>query len=149
MTKGRDHVKHKTYKRITKAVKRRFLVAVEANGGIVSHAADEIGVTRQALYTHRDKDKQFREGWDKAVDSGIDVLEDEAKRRALHGVEEPVYQRGEQVGVIQRYSDMLMALMLRAHRHKYRERQEITGADGKPFNPVRIYLPAKEDGSER
>jgi hypothetical protein len=62
---------------------------------------------------------------DEATDEACDVLEAEAWRRAVDGVDRPIFQRGEQVGVERVYSDNLMVQLLKAHRpEKYRERTE-------------------------
>ena len=48
-------------------------------------------------------------------------------RRALEGVEEPVFYKGERVGVIRKYSDSLLILLLMAKRpDQFRERMDVT-----------------------
>ena len=47
---------------------------------------------------------------------GIDRLEDEAHRRAVEGVDRPVYQGGVRVGEIKTYSDSLLTLLLKSRR---------------------------------
>ena len=57
----------------------------------------------------------------------------EAYRRAVLGVAEPVYQGGELVGTVQRYSDRLLEFLIRGRRPQtYRDntRLEVTGANG-------------------
>lgn len=50
------------------------------------------------------------------------MLEDEARRRAVDGVDEPVFQGGELVGHVRRYSDRLLEFLLRGRRPTvYRE----------------------------
>ena len=57
-----------------------------------------------------------------------DALEQEARRRALEGVEEPVFCRGERVGVIRRYSDALLILLLKAKRpEQFRDVVDLSG----------------------
>ncbi len=66
------------------------------------------------------------------MDIGADVLEQEARRRAVEGVSEPVYYMGAEVGSVQKYSDTLMCLLLKGHKpQKYRERTDlnVTGMD--------------------
>jgi hypothetical protein len=58
---------------------------------------------------------------------GTAALEDEALRRAYHGVEEPVFYEGVQCGSVTRYSDKLLMFLLKArHPAKYRERQGVS-----------------------
>jgi hypothetical protein len=67
----------------------------------------------------------------------VGALEDEALRRAVEGVEEPVYQGGKQVGVIRKYSDALLMFLLKAARpEKYRENYSIRH-DGQS-GPIRV-----------
>ncbi len=42
-------------------------------------------------------------------------------RRAVDGVDEPVYQGGKKVGSITRYSDTLLIFLLKANRDKFRQ----------------------------
>ena len=50
-------------------------------------------------------------------------LEDEARRRALQGVEKPVFREGRQVGTVTEYSDTLLIFLLKARRpEKFRDR---------------------------
>ena len=72
-----------------------FIVLLDNNGGIVTDAAANLNLSRTCLYEKRTADAEFKERWDEAVEHGIDKLEDEAKRRALDGTEEPVYYQGE------------------------------------------------------
>lgn len=123
--------------KVTAKKKEQFLEALIETGGNVTKTCDMIALPRKTLYEHRKKDKQFAEDWDEAVDKGIDVLEDEAKRRAFEGVQEPIYQKGELMDYVTRYSDTLLIFLLKGHRPKYRERHEITGEGGTPLT-VRI-----------
>jgi hypothetical protein len=52
-----------------------------------------------------------------------DLLEDEAFRRAHQGIDKPVFQGKELVGVIREYSDTLLIFLLKGCRpDKYRDR---------------------------
>ena len=53
-------------------------------------------------------------------DAGIDALEDTAIRRAVLGVEEPVFWQGTVVGWKTVYSDRLLTFLLAGNRAKYR-----------------------------
>ena len=74
----------------------------------------------------RKEDPEFAEAWNLALEAGNDVLEAEALRRAVEGVDEPIYQGGALVGTVTKYSDTLLALLLKAHLpEKFRERSEV------------------------
>lgn len=79
-------------------------------------ACDEVQISRQLYRQWKETDPEFLAAWDDAFNDGSDLIEDEAVRRAVHGVEEPVYQGGELVGHKQVYSDRLMEMMLMGRR---------------------------------
>lgn len=53
-------------------------------------------------------DPEFARGESEAMGVAKDMIEDEIKRRAIEGVEEPVYQGGKLVGHVRHYSDTLL-----------------------------------------
>ena len=91
--------------------------------GNVRRAADEAGVSPRLLYWHRKQSPEFAEAWQEALTEAIEsVLEPEALRRAVEGVQKPVYQQGELVGHVREYSDTLLIFLLKAARpDKYRD----------------------------
>lgn len=128
------------FRKLTPQKKKKFLTLLANNGGVFTRAARQIGVSNQALYKERLKDKEFAAAWLEALDHGIDVLEAEAVERAVNGTEKPIYYKGEIVGTIMEKSDSLIQFLLRGHRVRYRDRHEITGADGAPLSgSVMIY----------
>jgi hypothetical protein len=109
-------------------------LAVLATNANVTKACEAVGIARKTAYEHRSKDADFAAEWDDALEAATDLLEHEARRRAMDGTEKPVYQGGELVGYVREYSDALMTLLLKAHRPKrFRERMDLTGADGGPL----------------
>ncbi len=80
-----------------------------AAGWSVYRAATEAGISRQTAYDWRAADEDFAQAWAAAVESGVDLLEDTAKARALEK------------------SDRLMEILLKAKRPKeYRDRLAVT-----------------------
>jgi hypothetical protein len=65
-----------------------------------------------------------------AKEEVADLLEAEAFRRAVHGWDEPVgWYKGKAGGVVTRYSDALLIVLLKALRpNRYKERVEMRGA---------------------
>jgi len=51
-----------------------------------------------------------------SLDESTDSLEDEGRRRADEGVDEPVFYQGAVVGHVKKYSDELLKMLLRANR---------------------------------
>jgi len=102
-------------------------------GYTVGYAADKANISRQTLLEWR-KDQNFNARVEQAIERGTDVIEDEARRRAVDGVSKPVYQGGECVGHVQEYSDALMQMILGGRRNKYRKQQvEHSGPNGQPI----------------
>ncbi len=110
--------------RWTPGAKRRFFEVI-AETGNVSEALRAVGRSRRQAYRLRATDADFAARWDEAVDTAVDALEAEARRRALDGYDEPVFYRGRVCGQVRRYSDRLMELLLRGQRpERYRARAD-------------------------
>lgn len=95
----------------------RFLEALRASGN-VRLSASAAGIDRDTAYKRRRRDQHFAAAWAAAEQDAIDILEAEARRRALS------------------VSDQLLMFLLRAHRPElYRDntRLELTGAAGGPI----------------
>ncbi len=75
-------------------------------------------ITTDNVLKARKKDPEFNKKVLNAIDEGYDMLEEEARRRAVDGVVEPVWYKGEQVGGIRKYSDGLLTTLLKAYRPK-------------------------------
>jgi hypothetical protein len=71
-----------------------FLSAV-SEGATIGEAALEAGVNRKTVYRWKESDAEFAEAWDESLEEGTELLEREAVRRAIHGVEEPVIYQGQ------------------------------------------------------
>jgi hypothetical protein len=100
---------------------KAFLAALEETGS-VTRAAEAAGINRCSAYDHKRSDQEFATAWEQALDVAADTLEDEARRRAYEGTDEPVFQKGEKVGTIKRYSDVLLIFLLKGIRpQKWRE----------------------------
>lgn len=91
--------------------------------GVVSKAAEAAGIHRKTHYEWLNNDPEYVEAFRQAEEDAIEALEREARRRALEGIEEPIYQGGKKVGVVRKYSDTLLIFLLKgAAPDKYRER---------------------------
>ena len=115
-------------KKLTKDRIQTFLSELVATGS-VSRAASATGMPRNALHELRVADPAFAKAWDEALDGAMDAIEEEARRRAIEGTEEPVFYQGKQIGLVRKYSDALLMFLLRAHRPtRFGERQGEAGA---------------------
>jgi len=114
--------------KLTKARRENFL-KVLADTGSVTAAVAAAGTSRTRVYELRKTDTAFAAAWDEAEDIATDRLEDEARRRAVEGVAEPLVSAGKLVRgddgqpiMVRRYSDKLLLELLRANRRPQRER---------------------------
>ena len=101
--------------RTTKKARERFLVSLGKLGN-VHDACRSARVGRSTAYQWRSGSKAFAEQWDQALDEAADVLEAEVRRRAVTGVLSPVYHKGQVVGRVRKYSDVLLMFLLKSVR---------------------------------
>jgi hypothetical protein len=124
--------------KLTSARQARFLEAL-ADTGNVTAAVAAAGISRTRAYERRKTDPAFATAWDEAEDIATDRLEDEARRRAIEGIAEPLVSAGKLVRgddgqpiTVRRYSDNL----IKARRPPRRERS------------VRFQLPALRSAAD-
>jgi hypothetical protein len=80
-------------------------------------------------------DPDYQAEFEEAHKEACDRLEQEARRRAVEGVDEPVFYKGEHCGVVRKYSDTLLIFLLNgAMPHKYKSRfsGKVSGPSGPP-----------------
>jgi hypothetical protein len=80
-----------------------------------------------------ERDDELQEAIAEARGRTPERIEAAIVKRAIDGVEEPVYHQGKVVGYVTKYSDRLLEMMARAHAPEYRERVEVSGAGGGPL----------------
>ena len=113
----------------------KFLDALRQTGNVTG-SAQLAGRSRAAVYQARDRSETFAKQWDEAIEAATDSMELEARRRALSGVDEPVYYQGQVVGAVRKYSDVLLIFLLKAHRPaKFRDNFSVqhSGPAGGPI----------------
>ena len=101
----------------------------------VTLACQAARVDRRTVYKWKDAKNNggFGAAWAVALETANDMLEAEAYRRAVQGVDEPHFYEGDIVGHVRKYSDVLLIFLMKARMpHKYREtkRLEHTGPEG-------------------
>ena len=126
-----------------------FLDALRQTGH-VTNSARAADMSVQGVYKRRRADPDFAAAWDEAMDVAIAAFEDEAVRRAVHGVDRLVVSAGQAVidpraepgpdgkpvYLVERsYSDPLLMRLLSAHRpERWASQQRIAGVkDGPPI----------------
>lgn len=121
-------VSENTKKELTRT-QRKFL-KIYVNMGNILRAAEAAGIGRENHYAWlRDKGSVYAEEFERQADIAAGLLEDEAFRRAYDGNTEPVFQGGEQVGNVTKYSDNLLMFLLKGLKpYKYSEKVATQGA---------------------
>ncbi len=95
---------------------RGFIYAL-SKIGIVSFAANCVGMSRKSAYALRDRagpESSFIRAWREAQARGRMTAWFETVRRAVDGVEEPYFYRGIQRGTRRVYNDRLLIAAFRA-----------------------------------
>jgi len=122
--KKQKHVKQ------SKARDNKFFGFMEEGLSAID-AAQKAGYGHTAVYKRRQTDTtgEYIKRWDAAYEMGIqvrlNVSENEADRRAIEGVEEPVYQKGKLVGKVRKFSDALLMFRIKKLNPAYRDRVEL------------------------
>ena len=114
--------------KLTQACKNRFLEALSDTGSVTTAVA-VAGTSRTRVYELRKADPAFASAWEEAEEIAADRLEEEARRRAVEGVAEPLVSAGKLVRddsdqpiMLRRYSDNLLLALIKARRPPRRER---------------------------
>lgn len=119
-----------------------------AETGNVRRSCIAAAISRSTVYSFRGQYQDFRESWDAALQEAMDVLEEEAYRRAVTGLKRLKFEKGKPVIDLStgeqyfehEYSDTLLIFLLKGGRpEKFRDRHEVTGANGGPLeSSVRV-----------
>jgi mannose/cellobiose epimerase-like protein (N-acyl-D-glucosamine 2-epimerase family) len=114
----------------------KFLATL-AKTADVTVSAKAAGYSRRSVYEWRENDETWRENWEDAWHRGVDAMEEEARRRAIDGVNKAVYHKGKIVGYEKVYSDNLLMFMLKARRPEtFRDNSSVEhiGKGGAPLD---------------
>jgi len=110
--------------RVNKTQKQQTVCDELAKGNTYAYAAGVAQISTSTLYKWLNEPRtdgkegpnDFRLACDMAENAGTDVMEQEAIRRAIHGVQKPVFYKGKQLCSIREYSDTLLIFLLNGRR---------------------------------
>ena len=105
--------------------------------GSVTIAAERAQLRRSSLYQRRQDDEAFAERWARALDLGVERLQDNAMHRAMNGTEKPVFRNGQKVGAVQQFDNRLLQFLLKAHRPDLYGDRGHAAASALPFDLVK------------
>lgn len=122
-------------------LKERFL-ELYPNVGHIQRTCEILGIVPRTLYHWRKNDLVFKEQFEEIQSLILIMLEDEAIRRAVDGVDKPIYYQGTKVGTEKVYSDFLLHKLLVANSPKYKDKSalELSGPDGKALESKIIHV---------
>lgn len=124
----------------TNIAKARFIEMYKETGSI-KISCQVLGIVYRNIWAWKETDPDFKKAVDSCKDYHLGILEDEAIRRAVYGVQKPVYQGGKLVGAVTEYSDSLLQTLLKgAAPDKYGNRVELTGANGGPIQNKVVHV---------
>ena len=95
----------------------RFLAELEKHG-MLNTAARAVGTTPKQVERYTENNDEFAEHVSQSLEIAADVLEAEARRRAVNGIEKGVYYKGDLVATETQYSDTLLIKLLEAKRRQ-------------------------------
>jgi hypothetical protein len=114
-------------------------IAALADTGCVEQAAREVGLSVMSCYRLRRAPgaETFAAAWDSAIAHASRKLIDLAFDRAIHGSDEPVFDReGHRVGRRMRHNDRLLMFLLRAyHPERFRHAHQSARQPSEPRPP--------------
>lgn len=114
--------------------------------GLEAKSAREAQVNLRTIKRMYKDDPGFHELAMDALEEFNDMLEQEAIRRAVEGVEEPVFHRGDVAGFVTKYSDTLLAKLLTGRRPEiFGNKTEVTGASGGPLTIEIVHFDEHSD----
>lgn len=121
------------------SVKSAFLELFSKTGH-VKQTCEALDVSLSQPARWRRRDPEFAEAYEEAKQIAAQNLEDEAYRRAVEGVDEPVFFKGDECGTVKKYSDSLLTTLLKGNfPEKYRERYEHTvGGPAVKFDATKL-----------
>ena len=101
---------------------RPAFIEVLRETGNVTLAAQHAGQSRNQVHDVRRHSEDFAAQWDDALEEAADLLEAEAWRRAVTGIDKPRFYKGKVVGSTKKYSGRLLMFLLEAYNpQKFRD----------------------------
>ena len=111
--------------RVTKKERDVFLDAL-ANAWKVNEAAALAGRDRRRFYEARAADESFAAAWEAAEREGIEVAENELRRRGIDGYDELTFDGDDNlVRRVHRYDTPALVAWVKAHDPRYRDGAQI------------------------
>ncbi len=95
---------------------------VHANFG---KAAAACGFSRTVVKNHIANNPEFAAAVEEATDDAIDLVEEQIRKRAIDGVQEPVFYQGAKCGEVTKHSDTLLMFLAKKLSPAFREKTTV------------------------
>lgn len=132
-------------KKTTPEFKAAFL-AMLAELPNITVVSKLLGISPSNVSVARRADPEFDEAVLEAINQGYDMIEEEARRRAVEGVLTPVFYEGEEVGQVRKYSDQLLVMLLKGYKPKKFNRGVTAKFDGGGAEKITMTFDIDGDG---
>jgi len=109
--------------------KARFFLANYRETWSITESAKRAGVTRSSHYKRLSRDPRYKAEFEDIEELIRDTIRSEAIRRAIDGVDVPIFYQGNQVQTIKKYSDTLLLALLKAHCPEFRDPIQVQRID--------------------
>lgn len=108
--------------------------------GVASIAAREVGRSEASFQRERRDNEAFSAAWDWALREAADLLVVEAKRRAMDGVDKPIFYKGDEVATVKEYSDSLLIKLLEGLHPEFKKNKDDDESSGRNATVADIHL---------
>ncbi len=116
--------KQKPHVKFTDELKVRFIELLSVYG-VKYKCARAVGIAPMTFNDHMNKDPEFAELVDQAMEHFRGSLEETIIDRAVHGWIEPVVSAGVIVGYVKKFDNRLLELLLKRHIADFRDKQQM------------------------
>ena len=143
-------VEDRTPQLVEKRTKQKILLgAFVNNGGQIIEACNETGIKYDTVKTWRRRDPIFSEAYEEARMDTLAIIENEAVRRAIRGVKQDVYYKGQVVGSFYNYSDNLIMILLKKLDPSYRDNYTQSNQFGIMGKEFQFYFATPEQETKK
>jgi len=109
--------------------KARLFLASYRETWSITESAKRAGVTRSSHYKRLSRDPRYKDEFEDIEELIRDTIRAEIHRRALDGVDIPIFYQGNHVHTIKKYSDTLLLALAKAHCPEFRDPIEVQRID--------------------
>jgi hypothetical protein len=93
--------------------------------GLKARCARAVGLHPSSMKRYRKDNPDYDDEVEAAMEDYRESVESEIHRRAIEGIDSPVFYKGELVNTEKRYSDRLLELHAKRHIPAYREKHTV------------------------